>query len=116
MSVLAYTGCRVGELTRLKVGGYKQNGVHRVLEIMGKGGKERPVPLHPEAAERLEAWLDAAAIRDDAAGPLFRPATAARGDGRSGFAPEADDQAAPCRSSSKRYVALLKLDPNIIRP
>ncbi len=73
LGVLAYTGCRVGELTRLKVGSYKQNGVHRVLEILGKGGKERAVPLHPEAAERLEAWLDIAGIRDDLRGPLFRP-------------------------------------------
>jgi integrase/recombinase XerD len=54
-AVLAYTGCRVGELARLKVKSYKTTGVHRVLEIHGKGGKERLVPLHAEAAERIEA-------------------------------------------------------------
>src|SRR5579863_7762957 len=42
-SILAFTGCRLGELTRLKVGSYKSDGVHRVLEIHGKGGKERLV-------------------------------------------------------------------------
>ena len=52
-SILAFTGCRVGELTRLKVGSYKSDGVHKVLEIHGKGGKERLVPLHKEAKERL---------------------------------------------------------------
>src|SRR5690242_11735948 len=40
-AVLAYTGCRVGELCRLKVGSYKTTGVHRILEVHGKGGKER---------------------------------------------------------------------------
>jgi integrase/recombinase XerD len=53
LAVLAYTGCRVGELTRLRVKDYKASGGHRVLEIRGKGGKERRVPLHPEAFERL---------------------------------------------------------------
>lgn len=47
--MLAYTGCRVGELTRLKVGSYKSNGVHKVLGTHGKGSKERVVPLHAEA-------------------------------------------------------------------
>jgi site-specific recombinase XerD len=86
-SILAFTGCRVGELTRLKVGSCKSDGVHRVLEIHGKGGKERLLPLNPEAAERLEAWLDIADIREDSDGPLFRPANTARGNGTKGFAP-----------------------------
>jgi integrase/recombinase XerD len=80
-AVLAYTGCRIGELVRLRVASYRQTGVHRVLEIFGKGGKERVVPLHPEAAERLEAWIAVAGISGDRSGPLFRPAAAARGDG-----------------------------------
>ena len=56
--MLAYTGCRVGELARLTVGSYKQTGADRVLEVQGKGGKERRVPLHAEAVERLEEWLE----------------------------------------------------------
>jgi site-specific recombinase XerD len=50
-SILAFTGCRVGELTRLKVGSCKSDGVHRVLEIHGTGGKERLVTLNPEVAQ-----------------------------------------------------------------
>jgi integrase/recombinase XerD len=46
LAVLAYTGCRVGELVRLKLGSYKTTGGHKVLEIHGKGGNERRVPLH----------------------------------------------------------------------
>jgi integrase/recombinase XerD len=86
LAVLAYTGCRVGELARLKVGSYKATGGHKVLEVHGKGGKECRVPLHPEAFERLDAWLDAARIRDDLPGALFRPARTARGNGHDGFA------------------------------
>lgn len=112
LSVLAFTGCRVGELTRLKVGSYQQNGVHKVLEIHGKGGKERLVPLHKEAEERLEAWLDHAGIRDNVAGPLFRPMKAARGHGKSGFA------ATPLTRRAVQklvvgYVRRLNLDRNI---
>jgi integrase/recombinase XerD len=111
-AVLAYTGCRVGELTRLKVGSYKTTGVHKILEVHGKGGKERRVPLHPEAAERLEAWLDAAAIRNDLPGPLFRPARTARGSGHDGFYPTSLTRRA-VQSLVKEYVRRLKLDPNV---
>ena len=62
LGVLAYTGCRVGELTRLRVRSYRLSGGHRILAILGKGGKERTVPLHPEAFERLDAWMQTAGI------------------------------------------------------
>ncbi len=40
-SVLAFTGCRVGEMCRLRVQDYKSSGGHRILEIRGKvAGKE----------------------------------------------------------------------------
>ncbi len=111
-AVLAYTGCRVGELTRLKVGSYKTTGVHRILEVHGKGGKERRVPLHHEAAERLEAWLDAAGIREDLSGPLFRPTNAARSAGRKGFKADAISRRAVQKLVSV-YVRRLRLDPNV---
>ena len=73
LAVLAYTACRVGEVTRLRVGDYRQTDGHNVLHVMGKGGKERRVPLNPKAAQRLEAWPKIAGIRNDLAGPMFRP-------------------------------------------
>jgi integrase/recombinase XerD len=112
LSVLAYTGCRVGELTRLKVGSYKQNGVHRVLEIMGKGGKERLVPVHLEAAERLEAWMDIAGIRSELGQPLFRPTIPAWGHDRHGFAPRPMTTRA-VQKLVESYVRRLGLDPNV---
>jgi integrase/recombinase XerD len=111
LAVLAYTGCRVGEACRLRVQDYKTSGGHKVLEVRGKGGKERRVPLHPEAFERLDAWLDAAALRE-ASGPLFRPGRAARGHGRHGFRDEPLTRRA-VQLLVERYVARLKLDPNV---
>jgi integrase/recombinase XerD len=111
-AILAYTGCRVGELVRLKVGSYKGNGVHRVLEIHGKGGKERQVPLHKEAEGRLEAWLDASGIRQDLTGAMFRPVVAARGHGKEGFAARPMTRRA-VQKLVAAYVRRLKLDPNV---
>ena len=112
-AVLAYTGCRVGELTRLKVGSYKTTGIHRILEIHGKGGKERRVPLHPEAAERLEAWLDIAAIRDDSAGPMFRPLATARDERTERICPRPHDASRAVQKLVTAFVRRLKLDPNV---
>ncbi len=112
LAVMAYTGCRVGELVRLKLGSYRMNGVHRVLEIHGKGGKPRVVQLHVEAVERLEAWLDLGAIRDDLAGPLFRPTKPAWGRERQGFTARPMTRRAVQRLID-RYVQRLGLDPHV---
>ncbi len=71
LAILAYTGCRVGELCRMRVGDIKMTGGHRIIEIRGKGDKERRVPLNPEASERIEAWLDFAELRDGPDSALF---------------------------------------------
>lgn len=111
-AVLAYTGCRVGELTRLRVRDYKSTAGHRVLEVRGKGGKERRVPLHPEVVERLEIWLDVSRMRQDDATALFRPTMTARGGGKDGFQPRALSRRAVQRLVT-RYVASLRLDPAV---
>ena len=112
LGTLAYSACRVGELVTLKVRDYKTSGVHKILEVYGKGGKERRVPLHPEAIERIEAWLDTAGIREDISGPLFRPTRTARAQGRDGFQP------LPLARRSaqllvERYVRRLGIDPAV---
>jgi len=112
LAVLAYSGCRVGELVKLKVRDFRTNGEHRVLNVTGKGNKERTTPLHPEAVERLAAWLELPGIRDDAAAPLFRPQRSARNHGRDGFRP----RPMTTRAVEKligRYVGALELDANV---
>jgi integrase/recombinase XerD len=112
LAVLAYSACRVGELVTLRVGDYKSAGGHKVLEVYGKGGKERRVPLHPEAFERLETWLEAAGIGDDLAGPLFRPPRSARGQGKDGFRRQRLGRRGVQRLV-ERYVRRLGLDPSV---
>jgi integrase/recombinase XerD len=112
LAVLAYSGCRVGELVRLRVRDFKTSGEHRILSVTGKGGKERTTPLHLEAVERLSAWLAVPGIKDDPAGPLFPAARSPRGQGRDGFAAKA----MTTRTVEKligRYVAALGLDPAV---
>lgn len=85
LGVLAYSACRVGELVTLKVKDFRTSGEHRVLSVFGKGGKERIVPLHVEAVERLVQWIEVAGMADDRPGFLFRPAASPRGRGHDGF-------------------------------
>ena len=112
LGVLAYSACRVGELVQLSVGDFKTTGDHRVLLIYGKGGKERTVPLHLEAIERLSDWLASADIGADRAGPLFRPAKTPRSSGRDGF----DERSLSTRAVEqlvRRYTTCLQLDPAV---
>ena len=110
LTLLAYSACRVGEVARLRVGDYKTTGGHKILEIMGKGGKERRVPLHPEAMERLEDWLDVARIREQ--GPLFRATLTARAHGRDGFRTSPLTRRA-VQFLVKRYARSIGLDPAV---
>jgi len=100
------------EFAALRVHDCKSSRGHKVIEVYGKGGKERLVPMYHEAEERLEAWLDAAGICPDVSGPLFRPANAARGGGRTGFAVRPIRRRA-VQMQVEGYVRLLKLDPNV---
>jgi integrase/recombinase XerD len=111
-AVLAFCGIRVGELVRLRVKDYKQAGVHRVLEVRGKGGKERRVPLHPEAFEKIELWLETAKIRLEADAPLFRPTATARGRGFDGFLPRLLTRRS-VQFLVDRYVRSVGLDPAV---
>ncbi len=112
LAVLAYTGCRVGELTRLRVKDYKTSGGHHLLEIRGKGGKERRVPLHPEAFERLEEWLNTPGLRTEGENALFRPTKTARGRGKDGFRMKGLSRRA-VQLLIARYIKKLNLDPAV---
>jgi site-specific recombinase XerD len=74
LATLLYHGLRRDELCRLKVRDAKQarRGVPH-LQVSGKGGKTRYVPLHPEAAGLISEYLAAAGHSGDLAGALFRP-------------------------------------------
>jgi integrase/recombinase XerD len=111
-AVLAYSGCRVGELVKLRVRDYRTNGEHRVLNITGKGNKDRTTPLHLEALEKLAAWLALPGVADDPAAPLFRPQRSGRKNGKDGFRPKPMTTRA-VEKLIERYVKILGLDANV---
>ncbi len=83
-----------------------------MLAICGKGGKERLVPLHLEAVERLSSWIEISSLADDRSGPLFRPALTARGQGHDGFR-RSHVTTRAIASLVKKYVAVRKLESAI---
>ncbi|QFU08484.1 Tyrosine recombinase XerD [Rhodobacteraceae bacterium THAF1] len=64
MELLYATGMRVSELVGLPV--QAARGDPRLLLVLGKGGKERMVPLTPGARDALAVWL---VLRDEAENP-----------------------------------------------
>ncbi|APX11290.1 site-specific tyrosine recombinase XerD [Tateyamaria omphalii] len=64
MELLYATGMRVSELVSLPVSSAR--GDPQMLLILGKGGKERMVPLSPSARAALAAWLKCRDARCDA--------------------------------------------------
>jgi integrase/recombinase XerD len=74
LATLLYHGLRRDELCRLQVRGAKhaRRGVPH-LQVSGKGGKTRYVPLHPQATGLISEYLVAAGHGGDLVGALFRP-------------------------------------------
>ncbi|MBR9844021.1 MAG: site-specific tyrosine recombinase XerD [Rhodobacteraceae bacterium] len=65
MELLYATGMRVSELVSLPVSAAR--GDPRMLLVLGKGGKERMVPLSPPSRTALAEWLVARDAADEAA-------------------------------------------------
>ena len=72
IAVMCYTFARVSAMTQMKVEDYYQSGKRWWIRLHEKGGKRHEVPAHHNAEAYLDAYLDAAAIRDEKSGPLFR--------------------------------------------
>ncbi len=75
LETLYSSGLRVSELTGLDVGGV--DSARGSVRVMGKGGKERIVPLGSKAAAALVAYLDARGNPSDDT-PLFTNARGGR--------------------------------------
>lgn len=74
LAVLLYHGLRREEAAQLMVGDIQQRRGIQHLQIHGKGGKLRYVPLHPVAAERIHAYLEASGHHlEEEKAPLFCP-------------------------------------------
>jgi integrase/recombinase XerD len=71
MELLYATGMRVSELVSLPISATR--GDPRLLLIMGKGGKERMVPLSPPARQALAEWLVQRDVQDNEAAAARKP-------------------------------------------
>lgn len=57
ISMLFSTGARVSELVGMRVRDFEPRGGRHVVRILGKGRKERTLPMWPEVAHELSAFM-----------------------------------------------------------
>jgi integrase/recombinase XerD len=81
LALLLFQGLRRSELTGLNQADLHPDRGQWRLRISGKGGRQRLLPMHPEALECVHRYLDAGPPRRPEA-PLFLALRNARGDGR----------------------------------
>jgi integrase/recombinase XerD len=72
LSVGLQVGLRRAEIAVLSVEDLHQNRGFDSLRIVRKGGRRDALVIHPNTAQRIRAYLDAAGHADDLDGPLFR--------------------------------------------
>ncbi len=73
LSVGLQVGLRRAEIAALTVGDLHQNRGFDALRLTRKGGRRDALAIHPQAAQRIRAYLDRAGHGADHQGPLFRP-------------------------------------------
>jgi integrase len=72
LAVLSYHGLRREEAAQLMTGDLQDRRGIKHLQVRGKGGKTRYLPLHPVAAERIYAYHERDSNGQPGNGPLFR--------------------------------------------
>lgn len=73
LSVGLQVGLRRAEIAALTVGDLHQNRGFDALRLTRKGGRRDALAIHPQAAQRIRAYLDRAGHGADHQGTLFRP-------------------------------------------
>ena len=72
IGLLVFSLARVSAAIGMNVNDYFPQGRRMWFRLHEKGGKHHEVPAHRKAEDYVEAYLDAARIRDQQHGPLFR--------------------------------------------
>ena len=73
LSIGLQVGLRRAEIAALTVGDLHQNRGFDALRLTRKGGRRDALAIHPQAVQRIRAYLDRAGHAGDHHGPLFRP-------------------------------------------
>jgi site-specific recombinase XerD len=72
IATLTYSFARITAALKMKVEDLRPQGAGWVLRLHEKGGKHHTMPCHHALAEALHTYIDAAGIREDRKGFLFR--------------------------------------------
>ena len=111
LATLLYHALRRSELCLLTVGDYQMRRGVATLVVQGKGGKIRYLPVHPQAAQRIEDYLDHAGHRADEMGALFRPVRNSAGGLDKSIHP-----ASIYKDVLKRYAREARIPEGMLRP
>ena len=79
ISVMTFGFARVGAVVAMRVEDYYPDGKRWWLRLHEKGGKVHEMPAHHTLEAYLDAYIEAAGLRDAGKGPLFRSASGRTG-------------------------------------
>ena len=79
ISVMTFAFARIGAVVAMCVEDYYPNGKHWWVRLNEKGGTRHEMPAHDTLKANLEAYIDAAGLRDGGKAPLFRSAAGCTG-------------------------------------
>jgi site-specific recombinase XerD len=79
ISVMTFAFARIGAVVAMRVEDYYPMGKRWWVRLHEKGGKRHEMPAHHNLEAYLDAYIEAAAIRDSAKAPLFRSAAGRTG-------------------------------------
>lgn len=80
IGLMVFSFARVGAAVAMKVDDYYAQGKRWWFRLHEKGGKRHDVPAHHNAEAYLDAYLEAAGIKDQKKSPLFRTTRARTGE------------------------------------
>jgi site-specific recombinase XerD len=79
ISVMTFAFARIGAVVAMHVEDYYPQGKHWWVRLHEKGGKRHEMPAHHTLEAYLDAYIEAAGIRDGGKAPLFRSAAGRTG-------------------------------------
>ena len=79
ISVMTFAFARIGAVVAMRVEDYYPNGKRWWVRLHEKGGKRHEMPAHHNLEAYLDAYIEAAGIRDGGKAPLFRSAAGRAG-------------------------------------
>ncbi len=79
ISVMTFAFARIGAVVAMRAEDYYPKGKRWWVRLHEKGGKRHEMPTHHNLEAYLDAYIEAAGIRDDGKGALFRSAAGRTG-------------------------------------